>query len=228
MENQTLWNQIYQLKEKENILKNVIANFMKQNGLSLNVLPPSLQNEFDFSILNLKDQKENSPTFIAQTTTKTHFPSGNLPFSQNYQGPQHEMPKDLRLNTYQSVPQSFEKEFTYGGGRYDQGSGGENKVPSYGFESNLSSRDPWSTAFGNPKSFSSGNERLSKATFGDENITPNFTSHGKRKFSNHGDKDETDMGTKKIKTSNVFGNGDSKTSVKEEGTLVVAGENFYR
>jgi len=66
---------------------------MKQNNIPISALPPFLQNDLDFATLNLKvcffgnlfaevlqEPKDNSPTFVPQSSTKTHFSAGNLTF----------------------------------------------------------------------------------------------------------------------------------------------------
>jgi len=249
MENQALWNQIYQFKEKEGLFKNVILSFMKQNNIPISSLPPLLQNDLDFTNLNnLKDGKDNSPTFIPQSSTKTHFSSGNLPFPSNFQLQQQDLQK---VNPLQLIPGHTENDYTlgnpaqslylgnFGKGKSNeqfQGGFGENKFSSFNFDPNMFQLEDWNAA---NQSKVLG---LNKPNYPDENQNINLPiNNAKRKPGARGEEEDLE-GTKKIKSSPInykdnklnfggFAGAGGPIDIKEEGNLkrnVEAGRASFR
>jgi len=247
MENQALWNQIYQFKEKEGLFKNVILSFMKQNNIPASALPPLLQNDLDFTNLNLKDGKDNSPTFIPQSSTKTHFSSGNLSFPANFPLQQQDLQK---VNPLQLISSQADNDYTlgnpaqslylgnFGKGKSNeqfQGGFGENKFSTFNFDPNMFQLEDWNAA--NQGKILSFN----KASYPDENQNINLPINNvKRKPGTRGE-DEDLEGTKKIKSSPInynnklnfggFAGGGGPLDIKEEGNLkrsVEAGRASFR
>jgi len=72
IQNQALWNQIYQQHEKAEALKNFITGVIKQHGIHSSNLPPNLRNEFTLSPIHQIQEtlSTNSSPLIAQTSTK--------------------------------------------------------------------------------------------------------------------------------------------------------------
>jgi len=194
MENQALWNQIYQFKEKEGLFKNVILTFIKQNNLPISALPPFLQNDLDFTTLNLKDPKDNSPTFIPQSSTKTHFSAGNLAFPPNFplqqQVPTHNDGDYTLGNPAQSLYLG-----NFGKGKSNeqfQGGFGENKFSTFNFDPNMFQLEDWNQ-----------NKVLSQAktNYPDEIQNINLpVNNAKRKPGTRGEDEDMDT-TKKVKSS---------------------------
>jgi len=70
------------------------------------------------------------------------------------------------------------------------------------------------------------NERTNKATptFPDENLTPNFTNYGKRRFADQGEKEDFEAGSKKVKTipSNFNGAESRQKQIAENENRPIA------
>jgi hypothetical protein len=227
MENQALWNQIYQFKEKEGLFKNVIISFMKQNNIPISSLPPFLQNDLDFATLNLKDPKDNSPTFVPQSSTKTHFSTGNMGFPSNFPLQQQDLQK---VNTLQLVPSHSDSDYTlgnpaqslylgnFGKGKSNeqfQGGFGDNKFSTFNFDPNMFQLEDWNAT--------NSSKMNKQSNYPDENLNINLPN--KRKLGTRGEDEDLET-TKKIKSSPISAFGGNfnanaiptgSMDIKEEG-----------